>query len=274
MTQSTSAAEPDLSGVQARIGRARTHLDDFDRHAGPLIAACRNAVTRERRQGRSEHIFRIARVPATPPVMNAILGDAIHNLRVSLDYLAWQLVIASGNTPDRSTALPIHKSSPEPEPDGTVVVNVRPGIDRAIGELLNKVQPYQLPKPAHHELAMLHALDNSDKHRQLLTTVVGTPGVALGWWGAAKLLSFHPGPYDDSAEICRFSCPDDQPDFQPDINFAIALREPEAGPWRVMHGASDFVRNFFLRYVENEVLPLFGRFFPATDTRPGVVRQP
>src|SRR5881396_2019221 len=89
----------DLSGVLVKIDRAKTHLYDFETHIRPIQAACREAIIRERDEQRSEHIFRLDRVPAVPPLLSAIIGDAIHNLRVSLDHLAWQLVIATGKTP-------------------------------------------------------------------------------------------------------------------------------------------------------------------------------
>src|SRR6266536_5183467 len=88
-----------LDGVPVKIDRAKTHLYDFEAHIRPIQAACREAIVRERDEQRSEYVFRLDRVPAVPAVLSAIVGDAIHNLRVSLDHLAWQLVIATGGTP-------------------------------------------------------------------------------------------------------------------------------------------------------------------------------
>src|SRR5919199_1097563 len=85
-----------LSGVNAGLSGV---LVKIDREAKRVEAGCRDAFVRERDDGRSEYVFRFGRVPAVPPVLSAIIGDAIHNLRVSLDHLAWQLVIATGGTP-------------------------------------------------------------------------------------------------------------------------------------------------------------------------------
>jgi hypothetical protein len=104
----------DLSGVLVKIDRARTHLDDFDRRARRVEEACRKAIVRERDEQRSEYVFRFNRVPAISAVLGAIIGDAIHNLRVSLDHLAWQLVIATGGTPSNATTFPIHEVPPRP----------------------------------------------------------------------------------------------------------------------------------------------------------------
>jgi hypothetical protein len=73
--------------------------------------ACREAIIQEHDERRSEHVFRFRRVPTVPADLNAILGDSIHNLRISLDYLAWQLVKATGGIPTQgqhgSTSFPI-----------------------------------------------------------------------------------------------------------------------------------------------------------------------
>jgi hypothetical protein len=95
------------SGVLAKIERAKTHLNDFDTQVRPIIAACRNTIVRECNEQRSEYIFRFGEAPVVPPVLSAIIGDAVHNLRVSLDHLAWQLVLATGKTPGGDTSFPI-----------------------------------------------------------------------------------------------------------------------------------------------------------------------
>ncbi len=98
----------DLSGVLVKIDRAKTHLNDFDRRARRIEDACRRVIVRERDEQRSEYVFRFSRIPTLRPVLGAVIGDAIHNLRVALDHLAWQLVIASGGKPrsQRTTTLP------------------------------------------------------------------------------------------------------------------------------------------------------------------------
>jgi hypothetical protein len=113
----------DVSGVLVKIDRTRAHLDEFDRGAKRVEAACRDAILRERDDGQSEYVFRFGRIPAVPSVLSAIAGDAIHNLRVSLDHLAWQLVIATGGTPRTGpggTAFPIHHERPWPDRGGPI----------------------------------------------------------------------------------------------------------------------------------------------------------
>lgn len=52
-------------------------------------------------------LYRV-RVREEPPIqLSTILGDAIHSLRTSLDFLARQLAVKNGATPSRSTCFPI-----------------------------------------------------------------------------------------------------------------------------------------------------------------------
>jgi hypothetical protein len=122
------------------------------------------------------------------------------------------------------------------------------------------VQPYKRTKPAHHELAILHQLDISDKHHELLIVVVGTRN--LGWFGEVNLVGFNPGPYDDGDEVCRFTYSDtySEYEFDPVIGFTVCLDEPAAGPWKESMGAANLVRRS-LRYIEEEFFPRFRDFF-------------
>ena len=53
-----------------------------------------------------DQVFKF-RVRAPIPVdLSLVIGDAVHNLRSALDHLAWQLVLANGQTPTTQTAYP------------------------------------------------------------------------------------------------------------------------------------------------------------------------
>jgi hypothetical protein len=254
-----SPRRPDLSGVLVKIERAKTHLKDFDRRARRVVDACHKAIVCESYEQRPEYVYRFRQVPPVPPVMSAVIGDAIHNLRVSLDHLAWQLVIADGGQPDDTTSFPILEVPPTPNRYGRVRVQISPGVSKELGRILDEVQPYKRAKPANHQLATLHRLDISDKHRELLIGVIGVQ--FLGWFGPAPI-SFDPGPYQDGAEVCRFPRTSRGDEGQPDpvITFAVRLDEPGAGPWGRMMGATDLIGQS-LRYIEDEVLPRFRGYF-------------
>src|SRR5205823_5868861 len=106
-----------------------------------------------------------------------------------------------------------------------------------------------------------HRLDIEDKHHELIVTVVGVNSISFR--EPFDAASFHPGPYEDGAEICRFTGPDvgdAEDEFQPAITFAVRLNEPGAGPWGRTLAASQLIRRS-LTYIEDEVIPGFANFF-------------
>jgi hypothetical protein len=117
-----------------------------------------------------------------------IAGDVIHNLRSSLDLLAWQLVEVNGGTPNQSTMFPIGNSREHFEGAG--------GIGRVSGaspdalKVLAGLKPYQ---GGNRALWDLHCLDISDKHRILFTVGILNAGVIADQvpWGDA-LARFNP----------------------------------------------------------------------------------
>ena len=243
----------DLSGVRVKIDRAKTHLNDFDAQAKLITEACRSAIS-QHPGVRNEHIFRFGKVPAVPPVLSAMIGDAIHNLRVSLDHLAWQLVTATGSNPGTNTSFPVHTTAPTPDRRGRTRPQISPGIPLPVRDILDEVQPYKLAKPAHHDLAVLHELDIIDKHRELLIAIIGVKSIS--WFGEFATHGFNAGPYSDGDEICRFAYSGPRQESNPVFDFTVRLDEPAAGPWGLMLSAADLVRRS-LNYVEDEVLPRF-----------------
>jgi hypothetical protein len=267
VTAPPTPRQPDLAGVLVRIERAKQHLADFEARTRPLLAACRTAVIQEYDEQRFEYVLRIGQIPAIPQGLSAVLGDAIHNLRVSLDYLIWQLVIASGGTPSDKTAFPILTVSPTPDRHGQVRVNVNPSVPEAMQRLLREIQPFNFTHPANHQLAVLHSLDIVDKHRELLFTFIDASSV--GWWGNADLATLNPGPYESGSEICRFirsgheypsAAGGSQIDFRFAPMFDLCLRESAAGAWDRSIGASSLI-SILVKYVEGDVLPRFRDYF-------------
>lgn len=251
----------DLSGVRIKIGRANTHLDDFDEQAQAVVAAYRNAVVRERDEDRSEYVFSIERVPPLDPVLGAILGDAIHNLRAALDHLAWQAVIAGGGNPTGDTNFPVLDVAPTADRYGRTRVQIAPGIPKRLQEVLDTFQPYKRGNPTTHPLHVIHRLDIDDKHHELFVTVVGV--VSVSFHEPFDVVGLNTGPYEDGAEVCRFTGPevsDAEDEFNPAIAFAVRLDEPSAGPWGRTVGASQLIRQS-LTYIENEVIPGFANCF-------------
>lgn len=118
-----------------------------------------------------------------------ISGDLVHNLRSSLDHLAWQLVKVSGGEPGGWTYFPIYGNKDDFIRDVKQRAKKRgPGpldgieVDGPIWALVEGYQPYKntklppwMPNPMHPErwmsrltsLGIVNALSRIDKHRMI-----------------------------------------------------------------------------------------------------------
>ncbi len=100
-----------------------------------------------------------------------IIGDFLQNLRSSLDYLVWELVLAAKNTPDHNNMFPICTT-----PEAFKAQLARHRLDGISVDAITEIEALQ---PYHdgqgikgNVLTMIDDLCNINKHRRVLTTVV------------------------------------------------------------------------------------------------------
>jgi hypothetical protein len=249
-----------LRDVEAKIGRAKGHIKDVKAEIEKVKAAARDALVYRYEPATKTQVTTLTKVPEVPLELSLALGDALHNLRAALDYLAWQLVLASDGKPDRNTYFPIRKSRPNTKPDqhGIDLPDIRPGLNLDIRQVLDKVQPYHRSDPGHHQLALLHDADIADKHHALLVTT----GIDIGstfWVGGFEPRWFGTGPFEDGADMCWFTglTAEESDHWRPSIAFVVAV-EGIKSPWaRDVDGL--LVR--LLDYVENIVVDRCRPFF-------------
>jgi len=163
--------------------------------------------------------------------LSIIVGDAVHNLRSSLDLVAWQLVEANGGRPGDTTAFPIWWSEAQFRGGGAGYLK---GAHPDAIKTMRDLKPY---KGGNAALWRLHRLDATDKHRLLL--VVGAThaetlyGFSIG--GRYFRVPIRPRSpttlLENGAEVFRVpriarNYFENQPD--PEITLYVALREPDA----------------------------------------------
>lgn len=148
--------------VLAKYERAQQHIRDLE----TCLIAFRNSIpygiVEERDLESGDIIYRCSKVTALPAEIALILGDALHNLRSTLDYLVYKMVERSGATPDSRTGFPIFD-------DAKGYASLKAGKIKGLGKLaieaIDRLQPY---KGGNSHLWVLHQLDIRDKHRLLL----------------------------------------------------------------------------------------------------------
>jgi len=100
--------KPTLQGCDAKVRRARAHLDALYKEIGGFIESEPHEIVSE---FDSETITRTVhlRVLKEPDETTwaLLLGDFVHNLRSALDHLIWQLVLLSDAKPGEHNQFPI-----------------------------------------------------------------------------------------------------------------------------------------------------------------------
>src|SRR4051812_24006577 len=98
----------DLSGVLAKLDRAEEHRLEFDDLVEEYVGGEPYTIYSDYDPAPGWHTLRWQAL-REPPLerLGLVFGDMISNLRTTLDYLVWQLVLAAGQRPGRRTSFPV-----------------------------------------------------------------------------------------------------------------------------------------------------------------------
>ena len=172
------------------------------------------------------------RVEVLPVRLNTLIGEFLHDLRSSLDHLAWQLVEHNSGKPSSDTSFPILKVTPSTNKQGQrTLPNVAGGLSTRARALIDGAQPYKLgARYVDQPLWMLHQLWNIDKHRYVLAKGGRTTAHFIG---AVPARDFAYTARFDSATVtaAKYILVPDDPSVDVDAYALIeaALNEPEHG---------------------------------------------
>ncbi len=177
-----------LHGCWTKIQRAKEHRDALDEYIGKTLSVYANCPTVGIKFDKktSEHILYVSRMPDYRPFLRKIgvlLGDIFHNLRSSLDHLAWQLAWwhTHGNIRHpKKVQFPIADTPTLfAQEERTHLGEVHPK-HRTI---IERFQPYRrrnanLFTPVrNHPLVLLRDFSNMDKHQMLTPVVMPTKNI-------------------------------------------------------------------------------------------------
>ncbi|MGO4383388.1 hypothetical protein [Specibacter sp. RAF43] len=113
-------------------------------------------------------------LPGAPfvPLMewSSRFGDGVHNLRASLDLLAFELCHIDGDVPGkpRQVSFPVV----EQQSDWTKQTKYLDSIPASLLQRIQAVQPWHVQDAGAHVLTLVTALDNMDKHRSIVGMIV------------------------------------------------------------------------------------------------------
>lgn len=261
----STSVDPDLSQVLAKLRWARMHIDRL----GAEVAAFKErephpwahrTETEEVSEFATRYRIRAVIHESPPMVWALIAGDAVHNLRCSLDYLMWSITRPCART--RETAFPIFTDEAAFRKSERAASAMAEVVETH-QEFVLRLQPYQWPKTAEsHPLATLQRLSNTEKHQALLSVI---PTVDLPYVGTsnAALVFEHleSRSLDDGAEIYRFvaSREDDAEPMQvdPHATLQVALEGERHG--RSVESVLAYIQSYVLgavdAYFNHGILP-------------------
>jgi hypothetical protein len=168
----------DLIGVLAKLGRAEQHREAYEELVAEFVDSHPYTIMTEYDPRTGWHTLRW-QVLREPPLVELALvfGDMIGNLRASLDYLVWQLVLAAGNRPGRRTSFPVVRRAKDWAVQSRSALE---GVDPEWAAVVESRQPYHRPeRPAVHPLAILDHVDNLNKHRFLPAAVLSVEELSV-----------------------------------------------------------------------------------------------
>lgn len=159
-----------LEGVRLKLERAEHVIEKLNESVIAYLAENAYEVVGEFEPERSEYVIR-GRVTKSSAALAVIAGDVVHNLRSSLDHLAWQLALITTATPFDLTQFPIART--EGEFGSKRGQNMIRDISPKHRALIETFQPYNRSEEnfVPYALGDLRVLSNTDKHRLLNTTV-------------------------------------------------------------------------------------------------------
>jgi hypothetical protein len=172
-----------FAGPRSKVARATRHIQETEAilEAFGQSDLATFVVDTETKPGATLLGVEIA---GGPPIdIPLAIGDAIHNLRASLDFLAYELMSASG-TIDEQMRFPFYKEEDNLRKQvgkSGLLKNCGPDVARLI---VDGVKPY---KDGNYDLWAMNKLDNIDKHRLIVpvfvaTDVYGISGVDESGW--------------------------------------------------------------------------------------------
>ena len=250
-----------LKPALQKIGRAYLHLKVceaeciryFEQNPGEVVGDCDSDPN-----GRVVLNFK-TRVPV-PDDIPMIIGDALQNLRSTLDYLVWELVLAANKQPTKNHMFPICDT-----PD---LFKQQLGRDRLDGIFPEAIAEIERLQPYHYgikkELAPIRVLDdftNINKHRRILLTTLAAHSSHTEFISSASghIVQDTLSPRYDGAEIAVGPIPSADGEQMEVKGKAIVFLTFNEGAAKGIEVS--ICLNQLWHFVDKIVVPKFARFF-------------
>jgi hypothetical protein len=228
-------------GCRAKVERANEHIDalkassDVFFRTEPKPYRIDTEVTEE---GRA-YVWKGFELSSIPPIIPILAGEAIHQLRSSLDHLVVAMVRERGNAITKDHGFPI-TNNPE------AFTNARKrgqldSISRIAQDRIESLQPYKTENLSSSVLWTLHTADIEDKHRLLVvvtaSAMMESISITSPSAGATTIREMTTITYPprltrmskDGVELMHVKTGEVNPSFDPDAKFNPILAFKDFG---------------------------------------------
>jgi hypothetical protein len=156
-----------LDSVRQKISHSEFHLNLVKSEIAEYLKANPGEFVPRASSTYDKPTFVLKPKSSIPEKIGLAVGDCLQNLRSSLDYLVWELVLEARNTPSEKNSFPICTKTKVFQDCKAARLA---GVDPAAAALVEAFQPYHDGQPDATSLAILDKLTNINKHRRLLLT--------------------------------------------------------------------------------------------------------
>ena len=282
---------PSLEGCEAKFGRGKAHAKRLRKEVVAAMDGYTYPVRVERDEDARKYTFYVKDIPATSGDWGLTFGDAVHNLRATLDHLVIQLAIlgqgrALTESEIRGSEFPVlYDPSRWEKVTGPNAVRLLRSGER---ERIRDLQPFNATERSiwgrqalvgrgariPRLIEALHRADIADKHRFVHPSWYAVKSLDLPPFGLTGMVAMTSGQrLEPDAELGRWSFPNGLPDLPPDLNisryFPLGIEFAE--------GTYGYLMVTFLDEVEGMIEGLIELFRPALtngDPAPQVTSIP
>ncbi len=171
---------PSLVGPLLKIDRAQTHIESLRTGIERFLKGCGYQFQHTFEGDPPVLVVVVKEVlaPPVPPHFSLLAGEAIYQLRTSLDHLVHELIRANGEEPTRNNSWPIHSKQNSKEFERQLI-----GTSTKAKRRIESLQPYhKKPTYCEHFLWQLKKLNDWDKHNFLIRAfLTKNHGFSVEW---------------------------------------------------------------------------------------------
>jgi hypothetical protein len=155
-----------VSSANLKLARANRHIRDLENLCEAFIAENPHRLVCENDPKNRMAFVRVVVTKQIPMEASTIIGDALHNLRSSLDHLAAIAIRHAGNQPTRETQFPVGGTPADLE---AAIPRKLHGASDAFIRFVREAKPYR--DGGDGVVFPLSRLDNLDKHDSIIPSL-------------------------------------------------------------------------------------------------------